>query len=127
MPLAFGTGLWLTSKGAAHSSVLWAALAPRVAGAVVMTPPLAAEGRLLPSGRVAPLVALAATCDTLGFIAYVHGSRHGVAVSAVAASQFSVLAAVGSYFIFGEVLSNRQLAGIALSAVGVALLAVTTG
>jgi drug/metabolite transporter (DMT)-like permease len=127
IPLAFGGGLYLTSKGAGSEAVLWAALAPRVAGLALIAAPLAASRGIKLTARAAPIVALAGLCEAVGFIFYVLGARHGVAISAVAASQFSALAAVGAYFLFAEVLTRRQLAGIVLTVLGVGALAATTG
>ena len=50
------------------------------------------------------------------------GSRHGIAVSAVLASQFAALSAIGAYFFFGERLTRVQLAGVAAIVFGVAVL-----
>jgi multidrug transporter EmrE-like cation transporter len=50
------------------------------------------------------------------------GSRHSIAVSAVLASQFAALAAVTAFVLFHERLTRVQLAGIAVIAVGVAVL-----
>ena len=50
------------------------------------------------------------------------GSRHGIAVSAVLASQFAALAALAAYLLFHERLARSQLAGIGVIAAGVAIL-----
>src|SRR6266545_1805499 len=50
------------------------------------------------------------------------GSRHGIAVSAVLASQFAAIAAVAAYLLFGERLARVQLAGVASIVVGVGVL-----
>ena len=54
--------------------------------------------------------------------AFTLGARDAIAISAVLASQFGVLAAVAAYVLFGERLSRRQTAGVAAIAVGVAAL-----
>ena len=46
----------------------------------------------------------------------------GIAIAAVLASQFAALAAIGADVFYGERLSRAQIAGIAVIAVGVALL-----
>src|SRR5436309_1043606 len=61
-------------------------------------------------------------CEVAGFALFTVGSRHGIAVSAVLASQFAALAAVAAYFLFGERLARVQLAGVAAIVVGVGVL-----
>jgi drug/metabolite transporter (DMT)-like permease len=126
LPCLFGTGLYLTSEGAAHHAILWAALAPRVAGTLAVTGPLLARGQIRLTTRTAPIVALAAAAEACGFISYVVGARHGAAISAVATSQFTVLTTVGAYVLFGESLSRRQLLGIGTTILGVSALAASS-
>ncbi len=123
----FGTSLYLISEGSAHGATLWAAFAPRIAGTALITAPLAARRRIQLPRRVAPIVAVAAAAEVLGFLAYVIGARHGVAVSAVLTSQYVGLAVLGGYVLFGETLTGRQIGGVGLTAVGIAALALTGG
>ena len=69
-----------------------------------------------------PLVITAGVCEVLGFYAYAIGSRHGIAIAAVLASQFGALAAVAGYVLFGERLSRVQLCGVVVAVSGVAVL-----
>ncbi len=126
LPCVFGVGLYLTSKGAAHHAILWAALAPRLAGTLVITGPVLARGQLRLTARAVPIVALAAAAEACGFICYVLGARQDAAISAVATSQFTVLATVGAYLMFGENLSRRQFVGIGMTILGVSALAATS-
>ena len=57
------------------------------------------------------MVAFSALAEMIGFVAYVTARSNSIAISAVLASQFAAVAAVGSYLLFGERLSRRQLAG----------------
>ena len=56
------------------------------------------------------------------FALFAVGSRDGVAVAAVLASQFAAIAAVAAYFLFKERLTRVQLAGVATIVAGVAIL-----
>ena len=69
-----------------------------------------------------PLVIVSGLCEVVGFASFAVGSRHGIAVSAVLASQFAALSAIGAYFLFGERLTRVQLAGVAAIVFGVAVL-----
>jgi len=69
-----------------------------------------------------PFVVLSGLCEVAGFALFTVASRHGIAVSAVLASQFAALAAVAAYLLFGERLARVQLAGVASIVVGVGVL-----
>ena len=81
-----------------------------------------AIGLVARKGWAWPLVLLSGCCEVLGFASYAEGSRHGIAVSAVLASQFAALAAVGAFLVFHERLARVQLAGVAAIVVGVGVL-----
>jgi drug/metabolite transporter (DMT)-like permease len=59
-----------------------------------------------------------------GFFTYAFGARHGIAITAVLGSQFAVLAAIVAYFLFGEKLGRFRIAGVVVTAIGVAVLSV---
>ena len=59
-----------------------------------------------------PLVVIAGIAEVVGFALFAGGSRHGVAVAAVLASQFAAIAAVAAYFLFRERLTRVQLVGV---------------
>jgi drug/metabolite transporter (DMT)-like permease len=89
---------------------------------VAVTVPLALRSGLRMTRPALPLVAVAGVFEVLGFALFALGARHGIAVSAVLASQFAAIAAVAAYFLFGERLARVQLAGVALIVVGVGVL-----
>ena len=60
--------------------------------------------------------------EIIGFATFTVGSRHGIAVAAVIASQFAGLAAVAAFFLFRERLARVQVAGVVAIAIGVAVL-----
>ena len=87
-----------------------------------MTIPLAATGRVLWTRPAAPLVVIAGIAEVVGFSSFALGSRDGLAVAAVLASQFAAVAAVAAYFLFSERLSRLQLVGVTTIVAGVTVL-----
>jgi drug/metabolite transporter (DMT)-like permease len=69
-----------------------------------------------------PLVLVSGVCEVLGFALFAWGARDGIAVSAVLASQFAAMAAVGAYVLFRERLARPQVAGVVVVVVGVGAL-----
>jgi drug/metabolite transporter (DMT)-like permease len=61
--------------------------------------------------------------EVIGFAGYIIGARDGVAVPAVLASQFAAVAAIISYFVYGERLTTRQFSGALVIGAGVAAVA----
>ncbi len=120
--VTFGASLYATARAGARLPSSWVVLAARLIGVAALTLPLAVRGRLRLTSVAAPLVVASGICEVAGFYAYTLGSRHGIAVAAVLASQFAVLALIGSYILFGERLGRVQLAGVGCVIVGVAAL-----
>jgi drug/metabolite transporter (DMT)-like permease len=119
---AFGTSLYATARVGASLSIAWAVLPARLIGVVAIAVPLAVSRRLRIPRAALPLVVLSGLCEVAGFTSFTLGSRHGIAVSAVLASQFAAFAAIGAYVLFHERLRAIQIAGIVLIAVCVAAL-----
>jgi drug/metabolite transporter (DMT)-like permease len=86
--------------------------------------PLALTARLRLTRRALPLVVASGIAEALGFALFAVGSRHGIAVSAVLASQFGAIAGVAAFLLFRERLAAVQLAGVAMIVVGVSLLSI---
>jgi drug/metabolite transporter (DMT)-like permease len=120
--LCFGVGLYSTGRVSETLPLVWALIPARVLGVVAVTLPLLAARRLRITRAALPLVVASGLCEVVGFASYAAGSRHGIAVSAVLASQFAALAAIAAYFLFRERLTRVQLVGVAAIAVGVAVL-----
>lgn len=121
--LSFGASLYATSKASADLPVPWVLLPARLIGVAAIAVPLALRGTLALTRPALPLVVVAGVCEVLGFASFAAGSRHGVAVAAVLASQFAALAAVAAFVLFRERLTRLQLAGVSMLALGVATLA----
>ena len=120
--VAFGASLYATGRAGARLPSSWVVLAARLIGVAALALPLAVRGRLRLTRPAAPLVIGSGICEVAGFYAYTFASRHGIAVAAVLASQFAVLALIGSYVLFRERLHWIQLTGVGCVIVGVALL-----
>jgi drug/metabolite transporter (DMT)-like permease len=84
--------------------------------------PLAVASRLTLTRAAVPFVVAAGLAEVVGFALFALGARHGIAVSAVLASQFGAVAALAAYVVFRERLTRLQIAGVAAIAGGVALL-----
>ena len=120
--LSFGVSLYATGRVGAELPVSWAILPPRVVGVLAIAVPLALAGRLTLTRRALPFVLGAGVAEVVGFALFVLGARHGIAITAVLASQFGAIAAVMAVFLFHERLTRLQIVGIAAIAVGVAVM-----
>jgi drug/metabolite transporter (DMT)-like permease len=120
--LLFGTSLFATGRVSQSLPLAWALLPPRLVGVAIVAVPALARGRLALPRAAAPLVVVSGLCEVGGFASYAVGARHGIAVSAVLASQFAALAAVAAVLGFRERLRPVQVAGVATILVCVAVL-----
>jgi EamA-like transporter family. len=120
--LCFGVSLYATARASDVLPLVWAVFPARALGVVAVALPLVLTRRLRLTRKAAPLVVTSGLCEVAGFASYALGSRHGIAIAAVLASQFAALAAIAAYFVFHERLTRLQLTGIAAIAVGVAVL-----
>ena len=119
---SFGLGLFATAKAGDALPAAWVVVSARLVGTVALAGPLALMGRLRLSRPAVPLVIASGLCEVLGFFSFTIGARHGIAVAAVLSSQFAALAALASYWLFGERLSRVQASGVATVIAGVAVL-----
>jgi drug/metabolite transporter (DMT)-like permease len=118
----FGVGLVGSSKAGHELGALWTILVARAVGVTAVAGPLLVTRSLPRPGRVWWMVTFSAAAELIGFAAFIGGSRNGVAIPAVLASQFAAVAAATSYVVFGERLGLRQRAGAAVIFAGVAVL-----
>jgi drug/metabolite transporter (DMT)-like permease len=119
---SFGLGLYATARAGSALPSAWVVLSARVIGTVVLTVPLALSGKLQLTRRAFPLVVTSGICEVVGFFFYTAGSRHGIAVASVLASQFAAIAALAAYVFFNERLGRLQLLGVVIVLAGVAVL-----
>ncbi len=120
--LCFGTALYATGRLSDSLPLSWVIMPVRVVGVVAVALPLALTRHLRLSRPAVPFVIGASLGEVLGLASYAIGAREGIAISAVLASQFAGLTAVGGYFLFGERITRLQVAGIIVIGVGVAVL-----
>jgi drug/metabolite transporter (DMT)-like permease len=120
--VAFGCSLYATGRVGQRVPLAWAVLPPRLAGVAALAIPLALTRRLPRPGRAAPFLVVAGVCEVAGFVSFTLGARHGIAVSAVLASQFAAFAGVAAYVLFRERLAPLQLTGVVAIVAGVAVL-----
>jgi uncharacterized membrane protein len=120
--VAFGIGLYATARAGDVLPAAWAVMPPRAIGVVAVTLPLALSRRLArPHGCVRWLL-LSGVCEVGGFFAYTLAARHGIAVAAVLATLTGAFGTAMGRLLFGERLRATQLAGVAVTFVGVAAL-----
>jgi drug/metabolite transporter (DMT)-like permease len=122
--VSFGASLYATGRVSTELPVAWAILPPRIVGVVAIALPLAIAARLTLTRRAVPFLLVAGVAEVVGFAFFALGARHAIAVSAVLASQFGVIAAIMAVVLFHERLSRPQVVGIAAIAVGVAVVSI---
>ncbi|HET7743893.1 MAG TPA: EamA family transporter [Gaiellaceae bacterium] len=120
--VSFGVSLYATGQVGSELPLVWAILPARVFGVLVIAIPLALAGRLTLTRRAAPFVVGSGLAEVVGVSSYALGARHGIAVSAVLASQFGAVAAIAAYLLFHERLGGPQTVGVVAIAAGVAAL-----
>jgi drug/metabolite transporter (DMT)-like permease len=119
---AFGASLYAVGRVGRELPLAWALLPARAVGVAVVATPLALSSRLRLHRPAVPFVLAGGSCEVVGIASYTIGARHGIAVSAVLASQFGAVAALIGFFLFRERLTRVQVLGVAAIAVGVTVL-----
>ena len=122
----FGIGLFTIGHASATLPASWIVLVGRVVGVVGVALPLLATGRLHLPRAAWPYILLTGCTEVAGYTLYAIGAHEDIALTAVLASMFAPLAAVAAFVLFRERLAPRQLAGIAVAVVGIAILGVVT-
>lgn len=84
---------------------------------------LSRGGSFRPSRAALPWIIAMGLLDILGYLAFVEGARSSLAIAAVCASQYAVVAFVGGLLAFRERLTRLQVVGIACTLAGVSTLA----
>jgi drug/metabolite transporter (DMT)-like permease len=118
----FGASLYALGRVGTDLPIAWAILPARLAGTFVIALPLGVRGGLRTDRAAMPAVVVTALAEVGGVVMFALGARSSIAVTAVLASQFAVVAAVAALFLFNERLARRQWIGVATTAIGVAVL-----
>ena len=120
-----GLSLFAASRGGSGIGADWVLVCIRLSSVAMVLVPLAATRRLKsPRGVIRPVI-VAGIGEIVAFGAYIEASnRIGVAVPAVIASQFALIAATTGWLVLGERLGRRQLAGAGAILAGVTALTI---
>jgi drug/metabolite transporter (DMT)-like permease len=120
-----GLSLYAASRGGSGVGADWVVACVRISAVLFVMMPLVATRKLKsPRGVILPAF-IAAVGEVAAFGAYIAASdRIGVAVPAVIASQFALIAATVGWFVLGERLGPRQFAGAGAILVGVTALTI---
>jgi drug/metabolite transporter (DMT)-like permease len=125
--LVFAVGLVTSARAVTLGMpVMWVSFVARILGVAIVALPLALTGRLRWTRPALPFVIAAGIGEVVGTALYTVAAQEGIAIAAVLGAQFATIAVVGAYFLFGERLDRRQVVGVALVIVGVALLSAVT-
>jgi drug/metabolite transporter (DMT)-like permease len=120
----FGLGLFVTGHVSATLPAAWVILPGRLVGVAAVSLPLLLLGRLRVPRAALPFILVTGFVEVVGFASFSAGAREDIALTSVLASMFAPLAAVAAFVFFRERLAPRQIAGIALVVVGIAILGV---
>lgn len=120
---AFGV-TFVAGAEPAELSPVWVVALSRVAALPIAAALTRARGASFrPSRRAMPWIVAMGLLDVAGYLAFVQGSRSSLAIAAVCASQYAVVAFVGGLLAFRERLTRLQIAGIVLTLAGVTTIA----
>lgn len=117
---SFGASIYATGRASLDLPIAWAVLPPRVLGVVLLTIPLVLLRRIRITSAAVPYVVCGGLAEVGGFVSYALGARHGIAISAVFASQFAAISAVAAVVLFKERLGRLGIVGVVVIAAGVA-------
>jgi drug/metabolite transporter (DMT)-like permease len=120
----FGSGLYLTGLVSGELPTSWILLPARALGALVVGIPVVIVRRQAVPRAAVPYIVVCGIVEVVGFTLFTLGAQVDIAVTAVLASMFAPIAAVAAFVLFQERLARRQIAGIALTVTGIALLGV---
>lgn len=129
--LALGASVCFTATlvGASRARSIdpqWVVATGRGVAVVLATIPILLVSRARLPRAAAPLVAANGACDVTGFLAFTAVSRDGLAVPAVLGSQYALVPIFYGVVVFKERLTPLQWIGVALTLLGVALVAVSS-
>lgn len=120
----FGASLWASGDVAARVGSPLLIMTARLLGVITIALPLIVRRRLPVRNRAVPFAVGAGLIEILGFLAFLWGARESIAVAAVLATQYAVVATILSWILFHERLSRAQLGGIGVVITGVILVSV---
>ena len=125
--VSFGIGLYSSGRISTLLPVPWAILPPRTVGFLLIFLPLVALRRIQISWAAAPYVVAVGLAEVFGYVSYTTGAREAIAITAVLSTLFAPLSALAAWLLFRERIATRQVAGIGLVVVGIAILGAVQG
>ena len=125
--LMLGIGLFVAGQASATLPPAWVVGPGRLMGVVLVALPLVVLGRARVPRKAVPFIALTGLAEVVGLMSFSVGARQDTAVTSVLGSMFAPMAAIAAFVLFRERLAPRQVAGIALVVVGIALLGAFAG
>jgi drug/metabolite transporter (DMT)-like permease len=120
--VALGVSLFAAGRVSGAVPLAWVVMAGRIVGVLAIAVPLVIVRRLRFDRAIAGWLVLAGSLEVAGYIAFALGARDGIAVAAVLASQFAIVATLCAA-VSGERLVRRQWIGVGLVMLGVAAVA----
>ncbi len=120
--LLFGLGLFIMGRWSTSLPSAWLILPGRLVGLVAVGLPVLVIRRVRIARSAWPFIVAIGCAEVIGMTFYSIGARQDIAVTSVLASMFAPLAAIAAFVLFRERLAPRQIAGIVLVAVGIAIL-----
>ena len=117
-----GSSLYLTGLVSGSIPTSWVLLPARAVGTLVIGVPIRIAGRRPVPRAAIPYIAVCGIVEVVGFTLFTLGAQVDIAITAVLASMFAPIAAIAAFVLFQERLARRQVAGIALTVTGIALL-----
>ena len=125
---AFGLLLFASNRASSSMSASWLQMLFRLGPLVCVALPMIVARRLELPRTVFWFILGSSTLQFVGFRLFLASSHHiGVAATAVVTAQFSVVALLGGVLSLQERLSRRQIVGLAVLLVGVAVVAGAQG
>ena len=117
---SFGASIYATGRASLDLPIAWAVLPPGCSASLLLTIPLVLLRRIRITSAAVPYVICGGLAEVGGFVSYALGARHGIAISAVFASQFAAISAVAAVVLFKERLGRLGIVGVIVIAAGVA-------
>ena len=115
---ACGVALYTSGRASGSVPLVWVAAAGRVAGVALITLPLIVTHRLRFEWAALPFLLFSGAVEVLGMLTFAWGAQGSIAVTAILAAQFAVIAAIIAH-VLGERIAARQWIGVIVVAIGV--------
>jgi drug/metabolite transporter (DMT)-like permease len=117
----FGVSLYTTAEAGKDLPLVWVLVPARLCGSLIFTAPLLVTRKLRVTRTTFWLCFAAGCAEIVGILSYAFGARKNIAIAAVLAAQFAALTPLAAFLLFKERLNKRQILGIGVVVVGVAI------